>query len=369
VDNPVPRLSVCHRNRMSDDGPTDSDALPIMMLNPYVRVLWRSNDTVQLELGRRRVVLQGVNTPALTSLLGTRSRSSPPQRQNIASRRENVPPSPGPLPSGLQTVAKQLRLAGFMVDAQLPTAVTPSWHAAELAAVTATEGDRGPATLSRRASSLVRIDGTSRLAVTIATTLCVAGIGHVYVNGSGQARLSHCGPGALSLADEGERFNLAVARRLSEHAPAVNIASPPPGVHPDLVILADEAAPDPDELAQLQRQEQPHLFASSTIDCGVVGPTVLPGRSSCHRCADLHRVERDEAWQVLAAQLAVTPARSAGAPVALSTIVAGLAAAQALALIDGSEVTTLNGGLEIHPPDYRVRRRTWQPHRDCGCLR
>jgi nicotinamidase-related amidase len=36
---------------------------------------------------------------------------------------------------------------------------------------------------------------------------------------------------------------------------------------------------------------------------GLVGPLVIPGVTSCLRCADLHRSDRDAAWPALAAQL------------------------------------------------------------------
>ncbi len=36
---------------------------------------------------------------------------------------------------------------------------------------------------------------------------------------------------------------------------------------------------------------------------GLVGPLVIPGMTSCLRCADLHRSDRDAAWPAVAAQL------------------------------------------------------------------
>jgi hypothetical protein len=55
--------------------------------------------------------------------------------------------------------------------------------------------------------------------------------------------------------------------------------------------------------------------------------------------------------------------------VALATIIAGVAAMQALAFLDGDEPATVDGTLEMHPPDWRMRRRSWPPHPDCDCRR
>jgi len=52
-------------------------------------------------------------------------------------------------------------------------------------------------------------------------------------------------------------------------------------------------------------------------------------------------------------------------------MVAAQAAAQALAFLDqgaGAAAVT-NGTLELVLPGWQWRRRTWQPHPQCGCLR
>jgi bacteriocin biosynthesis cyclodehydratase domain-containing protein len=98
-----------------------------------------------------------------------------------------------------------------------------------------------------------------------------------------------------------------------------------------------------------------------------VGPLVIPGVTSCLRCADLHRRDRDPAWDVLAVQLAVPPHRGLPSDVGVATVVAGIAALQALAYLDGEPVATRCGTLELHLPDWRLRRRSWPPHPACGC--
>jgi hypothetical protein len=66
-------------------------------------------------------------------------------------------------------------------------------------------------------------------------------------------------------------------------------------------------------------------------------------------------------------QLAVPRRHGPASDVALATIIAGLAATQALAYLDGNDPATVNGTIEMHLPDWRLRRRSWPRHPDCGC--
>jgi bacteriocin biosynthesis cyclodehydratase domain-containing protein len=102
---------------------------------------------------------------------------------------------------------------------------------------------------------------------------------------------------------------------------------------------------------------------------GVVGPLVVPGRTSCLRCADLHRRDADPRWPLLAAQLTgAEPAPSGATTTCLLT--AATAAVQALAWLDGAGApVTLGATLELRPPDPVPRLRRWPAHPGCGCLR
>ena len=74
---------------------------------------------------------------------------------------------------------------------------------------------------------------------------------------------------------------------------------------------------------------------------------------------------------MIAAQLATEARRDRGAAcdVVLAHQVAGICAGQALGHLDGGAggLATRNGTLEMRMPDWRVRRRSWPPHPDCGC--
>jgi bacteriocin biosynthesis cyclodehydratase domain-containing protein len=87
----------------------------------------------------------------------------------------------------------------------------------------------------------------------------------------------------------------------------IKISSQPhAGVSPertDLVVLSDSLAADPRMLRDLHEARTPHLPVRVRDGAGLVGPLVVPGVTSCLRCADLHRSDRDEGWPAVAAQL------------------------------------------------------------------
>jgi bacteriocin biosynthesis cyclodehydratase domain-containing protein len=111
----------------------------------------------------------------------------------------------------------------------------------------------------------------------------------------------------------------------------------------------------------------PHLVATVRGDVGVVGPLVVPGATSCLRCADLHRRDDDPRWPRLAAQLTAAEPPPSGATVTCLITVA-TAALQVLSYLDGSAApVTLGATVELRPPDLRPRLRKWPAHPACDC--
>lgn len=100
---------------------------------------------------------------------------------------------------------------------------------------------------------------------------------------------------------------------------------------PDLVVLADAMVPAPEVLTALLDARTPHLAVRLRDGKGLVGPLVLPGRTSCLRCLELHRAARDPCWPLLAAQLVDRPGQASAACAAAT---AALGVEQALAAID-----------------------------------
>ena len=119
--------------------------------------------------------------------------------------------------------------------------------------------------------------------------------------------------------------------------------------------------------AAVHRAQVPHLVATVRGENGIVGPLVVPGVTSCLRCADLHRRDADPRWPRLAAQLTATEPPPSGATVTC-LLTAATAALQGLAYLDGTAApVTLDATVELRPPDLRARVRRWPPHPACGC--
>lgn len=328
-------------------------------------VLWRSAATVQLELGANRVLIDNVGPEQLSALLG-RSETGDRSTAQAGSDRSRPVAAPGQLVDALaaagfltsRPAAEQLGQAGGPVPAQLGP---------ELWALTGRHGDPAGTLLARRRRSAVAVHGTSRITTSIAATLASAGVGWVQLVHGGEVSAGDGCPGGLRPADEGARFGVAGVQAVQAAAPGVQTAPIPRNRFADLVILTDPEPVEPSVRASLHLDGLAHLSATVAGSHAVIGPLVLPGASSCLHCADLHRCERDPCWPSLAVQLSARPARRAGSEVALCVATAGLAVGQALAYLDRQHPETVDGTLEWQLPDWRLRRRSWPPHRDCDC--
>ena len=326
-------------------------------LGPATRLLWRSPDSVHLELGDRAVVVDGLPTDLV---------------RRIASP---TPPTDGPVPTDERSAAALIELAdgGYLwpraAGADDRDRLPPEPRlAGELAALTVRHGSAAAAILRARRAATVEVTGRSRVATQLATVLAASGVGRVHCAADGIAHLHQVAPGGIAMSDEGDLLAVATERALRRVAPQIETTPLQLGERPQLTILAVDG-PVPDERhTALHAADAPYLTVSLGVDAGAVGPLVLPGLSSCLRCADLHRRDRDPAWPALAVQLTVQRRYGPVSSAAVATIVAGVAAQQALAFLDGEQPACLEGTLELHLPDWRLRRRSWPPHPECGCL-
>lgn len=157
------------------------------------------------------------------------------------------------------------------------------------------------------------------------------------------------------------------------HSRAPKASAPPKGT--DLVILADYLAAEPRLLRDLHAARVPHLAVRTRDGSALVGPLVLPGRTSCLACADLHRSDRDAAWPAVAAQLRGTVGTADRATV-LAT--AALALDQVENLLRTLRDTGALEGTDAPPPsvdttyefDVATRAtavRRWSRHPRCTC--
>jgi hypothetical protein len=238
------------------------------------------------------------------------------------------------------------------------------------AASIARTGEGGVGVISRRLVRVVLVHGAGRVGAAVVSLLAAAGVGTVAAEDAGAAAPADLLPGGLGVHDVGARRQDAAVRAARRLAPSMRASLPAGRTVPDLAVLTGEpGGHDARALERLVRAGVPHLFAGVREATGLVGPLVLPGRSSCRRCHDLHRTDRDPAWPAVAAQLrAGSRTRTTACDVVLATAVAAQASLQVLAFLDGDpQPPTVDGTLEIGQEDGRVRRRSWTPHPACGC--
>jgi bacteriocin biosynthesis cyclodehydratase domain-containing protein len=150
-------------------------------------------------------------------------------------------------------------------------------------------------------------------------------------------------------------------------AAAIRSLLPQHATSPDLVIVT--GFPRPDLINGLMAARSPHLAVRAGEGVGVIGPLVLPGRTSCLTCADLHRTDRDHSWPAVAAQLS---AKSPEQDEVLATATAAFSVTQALLTTDflrsaGERPPTWNATIELRPALGITSQRSWYPHPDCPC--
>ena len=231
----------------------------------------------------------------------------------------------------------------------------------------------------RRAAALVRVVGDGPLATGVAAGLALAGVGAVEIVavGCGPVRSEDLGTGLLD-ADRGRSRPHAIADVVHRVAPGARAGPATARAAPPLVVLADAAAPDPVRVAELHAARVAHLPVRLRDGTGVVGPLVLPGRSACLGCVELHRRARDPQWPVVTAQLLD---REGSGPPAAAVATAALAVGQALAALDdgplgapdrvGGRVAAappaVGATLELDVTAGALLRRPWAAHPECTC--
>lgn len=215
----------------------------------------------------------------------------------------------------------------------------------------------GPAAAGRilqtRRDALVVVRGDSVAAGLVAALVAAAGVGHVHHDPT---------RGALALRTRSAATAAAAIRAAN---PAVRTHRPAPHHCPAVTVLAGDTVPDLGLAAALVQQRLPHLSVLTMAGRAIVGPLVLPGRSSCLGCLHRHRVDADPAWPVVARALARQAPRS---PVTVAAMAAAFAAGQVLDLIDGQEIpATINSSIEWTAEGLSTGRRSRPVHPDCGC--
>ncbi|MEV4056150.1 hypothetical protein AB0J55_33510 [Amycolatopsis sp. NPDC049688] len=321
-------------------------------LLPGLTVLERGPREIQIGLDPRHGVIVENLTPDLAARVRALDGSKPVERLLLAESEHR---------DQLRTLLRQLTALGLVTDAGRPDG--PGLRG-ECGLWSLRARHHQAALVDRRRAAAITVHGEGRVAVAVAVLLANAGIGHVELRVSGAVTEHDLGSG-LTDADLGRPRRQALADLLRRVDPGVRVTR----LHdryPDLTLLTDAVVPAPEHVAELMEDGVPHLAARVRDGTGIVGPLVVPGRSSCLRCADLHRTDRDPCWPRVAGQLAGRHQRpDLGAVHAC----ASLAAAQAMRLLSPASPAppAWNATLEIDAFDGRIRHRRWPPHPRCGC--
>lgn len=343
-------------------------------LRPGLYSVWRGRGTLQLGLGTRAsLVLSGVTDADIAFLdllvVGV---------ADAAVRDGAVPPGPSRCAQLLEHLSRAQLLITRAADPRTVAAgrdARDRLHADAVAWSMVCDGEREAVTdgwdvVGPRTRRTVQVRGLGRTGWAVAATLAAAGV-TVTTDDSRPVRASDlgpCGPGPGDLGlPRDEVFD-----RTHETVPGAGI-----GPEPDLVVQIDHAAADAGAAAALVSRDIAHLSVVVGEARTVVGPFVLPGRTSCLRCLDLHRCERDPAWATVSAQLtshhlgircaveSISPEEPEETTIALAC--AALAAAQVLTHFAGGIPQTVGSTLELSLPDLLPSRRTWSRHPACGC--
>lgn len=138
-----------------------------------------------------------------------------------------------------------------------------------------------------------------------------------------------------------------------------------------VAVLADSHHPDVPAHFDHDLQDLPHVHLGVFGERAVVGPLVVPGLTSCLRCAHLHRRDADAAWPLLAVQWAQVVPALACPPI--DPLLVRLAVAHALLLVrTWAEFPTApdrwaNRALDLRLPEGHATWMDRPPHPLCGC--
>ncbi|GAB06733.1 hypothetical protein GII30_17140 [Gordonia amarae] len=161
--------------------------------------------------------------------------------------------------------------------------------------------------------------------------------------------------------------------RLRTHLPHVGVAVTA-FEDANLTILADHLVPDPYVVDTLMRRGRAHLQVRMRDGVGLIGPLVLPGHTSCLRCADHHRTTLEPHWPQISTALVGRTSDAAPAQIRATAALAQwqieeLAAALTAAAHGAAHAhpQLIDHVLELHPRPTRIELRQWTPHPLCGC--
>ncbi|MFJ5045136.1 ThiF family adenylyltransferase [Streptomyces sp. NPDC088719] len=360
------------------------------MLKPALRRAWRGRNTVQFGVTPAHAVTLGPVDLATGSFLelldGTRGLPLLHEEARALDLSERH----------VDTLLARLAEAGLLddprqagpgVDVLCRRAEMMDRQRPDVASLSVVRPEPGAGTrrMAARRAMRVQVRGAGRVGASIASVLSGAGVGQVEVLDGGRAEPWDVAPAGLPPSAVGERRDVAARRLVHRSAPGpaprrartdgAGADGPGSAGAPvlSLIVVAPRDglavyAPVADTAGPWIASGTPHLYAGVIEATGVVGPLVLPGGTGCAGCLELHRADRDPQWPRMLAQWrsgrrGAVPACDLG----LATAVAGLAAAHALAFLDGDLPASTGARWEAALPLLDWRSEPIGPHADCSC--
>ncbi|MGN5635499.1 ThiF family adenylyltransferase [Streptomyces sp. AC154] len=356
------------------------------MLKPALRRAWRGSGTVQFGVTPAHAVKVGpmdIATGCFLELLdGTRG--MPLLREEARSleltERQVDTLVVRLLDAGL---IDDVRAGGPETDALRKRADAMERHRPDLASLSVVhpEPGGGMRRLAARRSMRVQVRGAGRVGAALAAVLSGSGVGHVEVLDGGGVEPGDISPAGLPPSAAGERRDTSARQLVRRSAPSPapratqSSGGPPASGEPglSLIVVAPRESlsayvPDPRTAEPWVASGTPHLYAGVIEATGFVGPLVLPGGTACAGCLDLHRRDRDPQWPRMLAQWQSGRRTAVQAcDLGLATAVAGLAAAHALAFLDGELPACTGARWEAALPLLDWRSERIRAHLDCSC--
>lgn len=140
---------------------------------------------------------------------------------------------------------------------------------------------------------------------------------------------------------------------------------------PDACVVVRRHALRLADVAAYLSADLPHLPVVVGASTLTVGPLVVPGRTACLRCVDLHRSDASSEWPGLVLTLeqdaTVDDPAHTPPPQSLVDLAVGWACASMETLLAGGTPWTAGQSIEVSLPDGAPLVRRWEPHPDCGC--
>lgn len=138
------------------------------------------------------------------------------------------------------------------------------------------------------------------------------------------------------------------------------------GARVDLVLC--HGLPDPDLLAQLTRDDVPHLLVTYLNGTINLGPFVQPGMTACGECLELHRSDDDPERPDVLRRYREALQRAVPAPTSavLVTMALAWAVRDLTSYVDGDDPTTWSATIRLDPGGPPVAT-SWLRHPECGC--